>query len=244
MFFKSFMKNYIYIFLVIVILGLTIFIGISLVLIFLKNNIISMPVLNKDIILLPNPEFKSNGSVEEALKQRRSVRNYANDAITFKELSQVLWAAQGVTDEKLGYRTAPSAGALYPLELYVVAGNVADLSSGVYKYIPDSHSIKKVQEGDLREQVAHAALEQDWVKDGAALLVFTGIFERTAAKYGQRGIQYVYIEVGHAAQNVYLQCESLGLNTGAVGAFSDSEIKTLLQLPDNEDPLYIMPVGR
>jgi SagB-type dehydrogenase family enzyme len=196
-----------------------------------------------DTIILPEPRDSGEISIEQALLERRSVRNYKDEALTLAEVYQLLWAAQGITHPR-GYRTAPSAGALYPLELYVVAGNVTGLQAGIYKYRPQGHELEKVAGVDVRTKLCAAALDQECVEDGAAVLVFAAVYERTTRKYGERGVRYVHMEVGHAAQNVYLQAVSLGLGTVVVGAFDDDEVEKLLQMEDDERALCIMPVGR
>jgi SagB-type dehydrogenase family enzyme len=194
-------------------------------------------------IALPTPSHSSRISVEMALQQRRSLREYLDLPVTLAEVSQLLWAAQGITN-KYGYRTAPSAGALYPLEVYLVAGQVTDLPVGVYKYRPHTHTLVTFADGDLRSDLASAALEQSLVRDGAIVLVLAAVYERTTAKYGKRGVQYVHMEVGHVAQNVYLQVGALELGTVFIGAFSDDQVKDVLKMPDAERPLCIMPIGR
>ncbi|HID91006.1 TPA: SagB/ThcOx family dehydrogenase, partial [Candidatus Bathyarchaeota archaeon] len=144
-------------------------------------------------IRLPTPRYESDVSIEEALLRRRSVRSYRDEPMTLQEVSQLLWAAQGITDPR-GFRTAPSAGALYPLVLYVVVGNVEGLEKGVYRYGPHKHGIVKVLDGDRRAELAGAALGQEWVKNGAIDLVITAVYERTTRKYGDRGIRYVHME--------------------------------------------------
>lgn len=151
-------------------------------------------------------------------------------------------AAQGVTHGD-NARTAPSAGALYPLELYLVAGEVRALAPGIYRYVPGKHQLEPVATGDLRRQLCAAALAQECVAAGAAVFVFTAVERRTTRKYGPRGVRYVHIEVGHAAQNLALQATALGLGTVTVGAFDDAAVACLLQLPAGEAPLYLMPVG-
>ena len=194
-------------------------------------------------IELPKPLTEGKMSLEETLLKRRSIRDYTDQPLTLFEVSQLLWAAQGVTTE-WGGRTAPSAGALYPLETYLVVGKVKDLAPAVYQYLPKKHQLVKVLDGDLRAELAKAALGQSWVREGAINIVFTAIYERTTGKYGERGIRYVHMEVGHAAQNVYLQAVALELGTVVVGAFNDQQVIEILNLPVNEHPLYIMPVGR
>jgi len=194
-------------------------------------------------IILPEPRYCSDVSVEEALLKRRSVRSYTDDALTLQELAQLLWAAQGITDPS-GKRTAPSAGALYPLEVYVVVGGVENVAKGVYKYKPHQHELARVLEGEQREALARAALGQQCVAHGTIDIVITAVYDRTTGKYGDRGIRYVHMEAGHAAQNVYLQAVAMNLGMVVIGAFYEDQVKEVLNLPGNEEPLYIMPVGK
>jgi len=194
-------------------------------------------------IKLPEPRYTSNTSIEAALSQRRSIRAYSGENLTIAEVSQLLWAAQGITSPG-GGRTAPSAGALYPLELYVVVGDVEGIGKGVYKYIPEEHELEKVKDGDIRAELADAALGQECVRDAAIDIVFTAVYERTTGKYRERGIKYVQMEAGHAAQNVYLQAVALDLGTVVIGAFIDGEVKGIMNMQEQETPVYIMPVGR
>jgi SagB-type dehydrogenase family enzyme len=198
---------------------------------------------NDSTLSLPTPLYDSQTSVEQALQARRSVRVYSPDPLTLAEVSQLLWAAQGITHPN-GLRTAPSAGALYPLEIYLVVGNVTDLPAGVYHYNPHDHELILTIEGDMRQNVCDAALQQSALKDAAIVLVIAAVYERTTVKYGPRGNQYVHMEVGHAAQNVYLQVESLGLGTVFIGAFYDDQVQEVLALDEGEIPLGLMPVGR
>ena len=192
---------------------------------------------------LPEPRLRGNVSIEEALFKRRSVRGYKNEPLTLAEVSQLLWAAQGVTDD-YGFRTAPSAGALYPLEVYLVAGNVSGLSSAVYKYVPGGHSLTRVLDGDLRNELAKVALNQTFIADAPASFVITAVYKRTTGKYGERGIRYVDMEAGHASENLLLQGVALGIGTVTVGAFDDGQVIKLLKLPGDEAPLYIIAAGR
>ena len=229
------------------ILGVVVLAGMAICAILLLQNAEDKGVTTMEnelkTIKLPEPRYESEISVEEALLARRSVRNYKYEPLTLKEVSQLLWAAQGITDEK-GSRSAPSAGALYPLEVYVIVGNVNSLLSGVYKYKSQGHELAKVAEGDKRIELYNAALDQSAVKNAAVVIVFSAVYERTAEKYGERGERYVHLETGHAAQNVYLQAISLGLGTVVIGAFDDKEVKKIVNMQDDEQPLYIMPVGR
>lgn len=181
--------------------------------------------------------------MERALGQRRTTREFTDAPLTLGEVAQLLWAAQGITGPR-GFRTAPSAGALYPLEIYVAAGRVKGLDPGVYKYRPQGHRLTLIARGDKRSALARAALGQPWVRDNAAVLVFAAEEKRTTGKYGSRGVRYVHIEVGHAAQNVFLQATALGLGAAVVGAFRDSGVEKTVRMPKEERALYLMPVGR
>ncbi|MBA4379525.1 MAG: nitroreductase [Anaerolinea sp.] len=195
------------------------------------------------LIILPTPVHDSETSVEKALLERRSLREYGREPLTLAEISQLLWAAQGIT-HPAGLRTAPSAGALYPLEIYLLAGNVTDLRAAIYRYKPESHALSLIAEGDQRPALRQAALGQSAVQDAAAVIVIAAIYERTTVKYGERGVSYVHMEVGSVAQNVYLQAVSLNLGTVFIGAFHDDEVKKVLHLAADEQPLGLMPVGR
>jgi SagB-type dehydrogenase family enzyme len=182
-------------------------------------------------------------SLQEALAHRRSVREFTQEALTLAEISQVVWAAQGVTTPQ-ERRTAPSPGATYPLEVYLVVGEVRNLAVGVYRYHPGPHRLELVAEGDIRLPVAEAAVGQTWISKAAMVAVIAAVFERTTAHYGKRGERYVYVEAGHAAQNMLLQATALGLGARPVGAFNDLGVSRLLLLPAGETPLYVIPVGR
>jgi len=195
------------------------------------------------ITKLPEPKLSSEVSLEQALLERRSVREFADAPLSLEEVSQLLWAAQGITSG-WGGRTAPSAGALYPLELYVVVGNVDGLAQGVYRYRPGRHELATVGAGDKRSKLAEAALGQEWVEEAAIDIVVTAVYERTTSKYGERGIRYVHMEAGHAAQNLYLQAAAMDLGMVTVGAFYDDKVSEILGVTEDETPLYIIPVGR
>ena len=193
-------------------------------------------------ISLPEPRYAGDVSVEQALRERRSVRTYRDNPLELAEISQILWSAQGITSER-GFRTAPSAGALYPLALYLIAGRVADLPPAIYKYRPHEHALLEIVPGDQRPPLSRAALHQSAIKRAPAVILFCAVYERTTGKYGQRGIRYVHMEVGHAAQNTSLQAIALGLHTAVIGAFRDAEVKKIANLPADEQPLYFVPVG-
>lgn len=192
-------------------------------------------------VSLPAPPTAGTMSLEEALAQRRSVREFAAGALTLAEISRLAWAAQGAT--KPEGRTAPSAGATYPLEVYLVAADVEGLAAGVYRYRPGQHRLEAVAEGDIRRPLAAAAMNQQWMSRAALVVVIAAVFERTTARYGKRGERYVHMEAGHAAQNLLLQATAMGLGATPVGAFNDAEVSRLLHLPGGETPLYLIPVG-
>jgi len=193
-------------------------------------------------IPLPSHGLHGRYSLEQLLERRRSVREFAAAGLSLADLGQLLWAAQGITDPA-GLRTAPSAGALYPLELYVVAGRVDGLEAGIYHYKPGRHRLVRLHAGDARMALAGAALGQRWIGAAPAVVVFGADYARTERKYGARAERYVHIEAGHAAQNLFLQAEDLGLATVVVGAFHDHDVARLLDLPRGVAPLLLMPVG-
>uniref|UniRef100_A0A7V4G951 SagB/ThcOx family dehydrogenase n=1 Tax=Desulfobacca acetoxidans TaxID=60893 RepID=A0A7V4G951_9BACT len=197
-----------------------------------------------EAVKLPPPSRKGTVSVEETLQSRRTVRRFAARELSLAQVSQLLWATDGVSDPR-GLRTAPSAGATYPLELYLVVGErgVRDLAPGIYRYLPGSHALEPTLPGDLRREVARACLHQTWMAEAPVMVVFAAEYRRTTARYGERGIRYTHMEVGHAGQNLFLQAEALGLGAGIVGAFDDQTLGRLLHLPRAHEPLLVMPVG-
>jgi len=195
-----------------------------------------------EAIPLPMPATGSDLPVEAALAQRRSVREFKEQALSLAQVGQLLWAAQGVTDGE-GGRTTPSAGALYPLDAWLVATRVDGLEPGFYRYEGAAHRLWTHLWGDLAMTLGHAAEGQAWVARAPAVILLTAAYSRTSRKYGQRARRYVHMEAGHAAQNVYLQAQSLGLGTTVVGAFEDDEVRRLLRLPQDARPLTLMPIG-
>jgi len=199
--------------------------------------------------ILPAPKTDGTVSVEAALANRRSQRNFQNRAISAQQLSQILWAAYGITlpdprpQLRGGFRTTPSAGALFPLEVFAIVGNVEGIEPGVYRYVPEGHKIVRIVDRDVRNELMAAALGQRMIGAAPASVFYSAVFGRATARYGQRGIRYTYMELGHSAQNVYLQAQALGLGTVAIGAFMDGRVSQILGLPANETPLYIMPIG-
>jgi len=194
------------------------------------------------VIELPEPKLKGKMTVEEALYVRRSIRKYSDEPLTLEEVSQLLWAGQGITAE-WGGRTAPSAGATYPLTLYLVVENVNDLEPGIYVYEPEDHRLIRILKGSFSEKLFDACLKQECVKLAPASIVIVAKYEKTTQRYGERGKRYVHIEVGCVVQNIYLQCSSLDLATVCIGAFIDEEVSSLLRLDRSESPLIVMPVG-
>jgi len=188
-------------------------------------------------IMLPEPQQKSNISLEEALNNRRSKRQFQARDLKLEDISQILWAAQGITEMSTGFRTAPSAGALYPLELFVVK------SDGFFNYIPKGHKLKKLSSSDLRSELMKASLFQKSISEAPVDIVITAIYERTTLKYGNRGIRYVHMEAGHTCQNILLEATALGLGAVPIGAFSDTNVQKVLNLPEDYIPLYVIPVG-
>lgn len=195
-----------------------------------------------DAIKLSDPSVTGIMTLEETLSKRRSVRNFANVPVTLGEISQLLWSAQGITSER-GYRTAPSAGASYPLEIYLLIGKADSLAPGLYRYLPGSHQLTLVLKGDIRESIAAAALGQKCVRTAPAIIVIAAVYDRVKARYGERGIRYTDMEAGHVGQNISLQAVALGLGTVMVGAFDDRAMKDVLKLGKDEVPLYLIPVG-
>lgn len=200
---------------------------------------------NAETIALPRPEGDGL-SVEAAIARRRSARSYSGEPMALTELARLLFAGQGITgrlyDQTL--RTAPSAGALYPFEIYVVVNNVAGLDRGIYHYAVREHRLELVKAGDYRREITQAALQQDMLGEAAASFVLAAVVNRTRYKYGERGWRYVYMEAGHISQNIYLQAVSLGLGSVAVGAFLDEEVSTLIGVDgEQEVPIYLHAVG-
>ena len=198
----------------------------------------------KKTIKLPEPKKAGIVTIEQTLETRRSLRNYQDKPLTLLEIGQLLWAAQGITGKDEFHRTAPSAGAKCPLEIYIAAGNITKLPAGIYKYDNKTHSLEEIVLGDKREELCTAAHSQKQVKNAPVVIIFAAVFERTTDKYGQRGRQYVYTDLGHSAQNVCLQATSLGLGVVPMGAFDDSHIRKITQMPENETAVYLMPAGK
>jgi len=191
----------------------------------------------KKTINLPNPQLQSKVSIEETILWRRSEREFQERELSMEQISQILWAAQGITDTIFGFRSAPSAGALYPLSIYILKRD------GVFQYIPDGHKLRELSSEDKRPTLVRASLGQSFIREAPLNIIIAANFKITQAKYGARAFRYVCMEIGHVAENIHLQAVALGLSSVAVGAFWDDVVRKNLDLPENQDPLYIIPVG-
>jgi len=200
------------------------------------------------MIDLPNPRSVKGKQLTQVLVTRKSVRAFSGKPLFLYQVSYLLWACQGKTDvssERSSRRTVPSAGATYPLEVFAVCGqgSIEGLDGGVYRYLTGAHALELRSSEDVRERLADACFSQRFIAEAPASFVIVADYAQTSGHYGERGVRYVHIEVGHAGQNVYLACEALGLATVAVGAFSDEAVARTLDLSMRNDPLYVMPVG-
>ncbi len=204
-----------------------------------ENNVINQELeyISGEEVLLPEPDLEGLVSLEEALFGRRSIRDFEDRDIEIQKISQLLWAAQGITKKSRGFRTAPSAGALYPLDVFIFK------KDGLFHYIPAENVLMMMNREDLRERLYEACLYQGAVAECDINIVITAVYERTTAKYGERGIRYVHLEAGHACQNILLEAVALELGAVPIGAFEDSKIIELMKLPDGYVPLYVIPVG-
>jgi len=201
--------------------------------------------VKEQVIHLPSPQHTGDMSVEEAIFQRRSIRHFTDKPLTLQEVSQLLWSAGGKTvDGVTGpTRAFPSAGGLYPFEIYLVVGNVTDLADGIYRFGWREHSLEMLMDGDFREELMLASLRQSFVHQAPISIIWVADFDEVRRVYGQRGVdRYISMDIGGAGQNVHLQSEALGLGTVIVGAFQDEMVKEILGTENI--PLYIMPVGR
>jgi len=197
-------------------------------------------------IYLPSPSQKGGMPLAKAIAKRRSIRDFTPEPISQSQLSQILWATQGISDSSWKSRTIPSAGATYPLEIFVVCGRngIEEIDDSVYHYDINNHSLTLHHRGDVRLELARAALNQESIYQAPVDIVICAEYERTLMRYGSRGERYVHMEVGHAGQNIYLQAAALGLATVAIGAFHDEQVREVLRLDESYKPLYIMPIGK
>ncbi len=190
-----------------------------------------------EMVILPKPRLKGRISLEEAIQKRRSIRSFQDKEISLADISQLLWSCQGITDEGRGLRAAPSAGALYPLEIYVVK------KDGLFHYNVQKHALELLDKSDLRAKLSQAALGQPSVSQAGVDLIICAVYSRVTSKYGDRGIRYVQMEAGCAAQNVHLTAVSLGLGSVPMGAFDGQQVGRLLGMNKDVEPIYIIPVG-
>ncbi len=201
-------------------------------------------------IKLPNPSLDGKMSVEKAMAKKKSVRAFSAAVLNKFEISQMLWSANGnIPLDAISSATTkvlPSAGALYPIEIFLVVGSntVEDIPAGTYQYDPSNNSLKPLASGDVRLALAQAALSQVWLARAPAILIIGAVFSRTTAKYGNRGVQYVFMEAGNSNQNIYLQGEALGLKIATVGAFNEAQVSSVLKLPSEVTPLLLIGVGK
>lgn len=197
------------------------------------------------LVKLPPPNLNGTMSVEEAIYKRRSIREFQSETLFLSQLSQILWAAQGTTG-KDKQRAVPSAGAIYPLEIYIVTGDktVDKLRAGIYHYDTGNNALLLHLEGDSRIKLGEAALDQEFIASCPANIVICAVFSRTTDRYSKRGERYVHMEAGHVGQNISLEAVSLGLATVMIGAFQDDSISKVLHLEKQIQPLYIIPIGK
>jgi len=203
-------------------------------------------IWSEEGIKLPAPELKAGASINYAIQSRRSVRSYKESPLSLKDISQLLWSAQGITDPKTRFRSAPSAGAIYPLSVYVVVQKkgVDGLSPGIYLYVAEGHGLKQMRSGDFYPDLVNAALNQDWIKRSSVVFIFTGEPFAMSLKYKERAWQYIFMGAGMAAENLILQAVAMGLGSCPVGAFYDEKVAELIRLKGNEKPLLVVPVGK
>ena len=203
-------------------------------------------VPDEALIKLPEPTLQGM-TVEDAIRARRSIRSYSPDSLDPVEVSQLLFAAQGITGKRGSrlLRAAPSAGATYPIEVYVVVGRVRGLAPGIYHYLPREHALEVVRKGEYGDSLAAVCLGQTMPREAALSIVLTAIPERTTSVYGERGLRYIYMEAGHVSQNICLEATSLGLGAVPIGAFFDARLRRLLGICDeSEMSLYVNCIGR
>jgi len=220
------------------ILMLIIAAGLSAIFVVLPNDLKAEPSSETKMIKLTEPKLKGKLTLEEALEKRRSIRRFTGQAFTIEQISQLAWAGQGITEKRRGFRTAPSAGAIYPIELYVA------IPEGLFIYRPRNHSLEKVVDSDVRSRLAEASFGQRWVADASADFIIAGSEKKLAAKYGGKANIYLLLEAGHIGQNILLQAVSLDLGAVPIGAFDAEEVNKICKLPKDLESLYIISVGQ
>ncbi len=204
-------------------------------------------VVMEGTIDLPTPQITGDKSVEQAINDRRSIRRFTNEPLTLQDISQLLWAAQGITNKNTNFRAAPSAGHTFPLEVYVLVGKggVKGLNEGLYHYNPFNNTLEQILDNDARSELSQAANGQEWVKEAPVNIIITGNYQKMIDKYKDEKLstRFVDMEAGHVGENIYLEVESRNLATVALGSFKDDQVHQILKIPDNEKTLYIFPVG-
>lgn len=201
----------------------------------------------KEKVKLPEPDTTGGPPIWDCLKKRRSIRNYKDKPVSLKELSQILWGSYGVTAREWGYylKTAPSAGALYPIEIYVASFNVEGLKKGIYHFNPLEMTLRGIFEGDFSKEITHACLGQDFILDSAFLLILTAVPSRTMGRYRERGVRYILMDLGCIIQNIYLSLTAMNMGGCIIGAFSDSAMNKLMNLnPEKELVLAVFSAGK
>jgi SagB-type dehydrogenase family enzyme len=200
-----------------------------------------------ETVKLPEPVISAGKFIWDVLSQRRSRRNYSDVSLSMKELSQMLWATQGVTAQsgRYAFRTAPSAGALYPIETYVLVNRVKDLEAGIYHYDILNHKLEVLKKGDFGMKISQAALGQTMLNEAAFVFIWTAVVARSKWKYRERAYRYIYMDAGHIGQNAYLAAETLGLGCCTVGAFFDEAVDSIIGIDGkNEISVYLCSVGK
>ncbi len=192
-----------------------------------------------DLIYLKKLDTEKANTLEKSIYNRCSVRSFSGKPVKLNTLSKIIWSAQGMTNEPKR-RTTPSAGAIYPLELFIISRNITDLENGIYHYLPEDHALDPQKEGRFTESLARACFHQTFIQDAAFAIIIAGDFEKTKQKYSERGERYVFMEAGHACQNMSLIATNLLLATVVIGAFNDKELRDLLNLGDWY-PIAVMP---
>lgn len=198
-------------------------------------------------IKLDKPSNLSKTTLNDVLKKRKSIRDFSKESISKEQLSYLLWASTGIQREEQGFefRTAPSAGALYPIETYLVVNNVEDISKGVYHYSIKEHTLEQLKSGDFGLKIAEAALEQEMCTEAAVVFIWTAIFARSKCKYGQRAYRYIYLDAGHMAENLALASVSLDLGSCQIAALFDDEVNKIIDVDGvKESVIYMSVVGK
>lgn len=203
---------------------------------------LGLMVRTLETITLPPACRKGKRSLEECLSMRRTVREFSEAPLSVAEAGQLMWAAQGITSPEK-QRTAPSAARLYPLDVYVVAGNM-EFPAGIYRYLPERHQLLPLQDGDKRPALCKAAPQREFLPDVPMVVVITGTRKRTAQKFPDDAMRFMCLEAGHVMQNILLEATALGLICVPMGAFSAEEARKALKPAAGEDPLYMTAIGK